>query len=223
MNLTLRLGHFYNQNLIILFNHSFQKLHDIEAIKVESDIRILVDQVDVIVSGLKSTSEKGDDLFSRYLTYHVTRHLDLETVKDWDNSLTFYKSFLTYSQLQKFLQNCIFTAEERAADFKSFKWRRESKDHAEKFEKKAPKKKLSSVIAAVASKIKCVRSDKHYLNQCASFTVKSVNERFDIDKKNHLCLKCFNTLHSVAECKRNNCSLCNDCHNQLLYCEVRLT
>lgn len=85
----------------------FRKLHDLEPIKDESHIRQLLNQVDVIVNGLRSADERVDSLFSRYLTYHVTRRLDIKTAKDVDNALTTSKSFPVYDQLQRFLQTRI--------------------------------------------------------------------------------------------------------------------
>lgn len=135
-----------------------------------------------------------------------------ETAKDWDNSLISQRTFPTYDQLQKFLQNRVFTVEERTADFKSTK-----KDNVAT---KSPGKK--TFTASTFGKVKCiVCSDFHYLNQCAAFAAKSVSERFEIVKGNRLCLKCFNPYHSIAQCKRNNCSSCNGRHNILLHRESK--
>lgn len=55
-----------------------------------------MDQVDIIVRGLKSVEEYIDGTFSKFTAYLVATKLDFRTNKNWELSQTSYSDFPTY-------------------------------------------------------------------------------------------------------------------------------
>lgn len=73
----------------------FRKLMKIESIKNETKIQSLLDQIEVIIRGLKASGETVAATFSQFITYFVSTKLDPRTAKDWENSLTHVIGFVS--------------------------------------------------------------------------------------------------------------------------------
>ena len=197
----------------------FRSFYNLESIKHKNQVRTLLDKVELIIRGLKAANEQIDDTFSRYITFVVASKLDFRTCEDWENSIPSTRSYPKFDELQKFLQNRAFNVEDRSTET----------NHSTKPQTKTtktvvtPTEKKSFATTSSnssSSKIKCVVCQQgHYLNQCKIFESKNVSERFEIVKKNKLCIKCFNPYHSVSDCKRPECKFCNGNHHSMLHRE----
>lgn len=72
-----------------------------------------------------------------------------------------------------------------------------------------------------ADKRKCASCDgSHLLKNCSVFKELSVNERFDVVRKNRLCMACFSNKHWSNKCQES-CSICKQRHHILLHREQR--
>lgn len=61
-------------------------------------------------------------------------------------------------------------------------------------------------------------SANHKLYACSQFKGIHVNNRFDVVKKNGLCINCLNSGHQVAHCpSKNRCRTCNRSHHTSLH------
>jgi len=180
----------------------FRRLQQLESIMSNTKIRSLIDQVDIVIRGLKSIRETIDPTFSRYICYHVSTRLDKTTVTDWENSISSTKSFPTYQEMHTFLANCSFAVKDRKSETGN---------------KEIPKKQIERKSFTTA-KTGCVVCDnEHFLNQCSTFKEKKAQARFDIVKKNRLCLGCFSPEHSSAQCNSKYHCLCGKNHHALLH------
>lgn len=90
----------------------FRKLINLKQIKSDVEIRGLLDQVDIVIRGLKATGENIDPTFSRFIAFFVTSKLDSMSARDFENSIATIKSHPTYEELRAFLQIRSFVAED---------------------------------------------------------------------------------------------------------------
>ena len=167
-------------------------------------IRQLLDEVDVIIRGLKAAGEKIDDTFSRFICYIVSRKLDKETKTDWENSINSTKVFPIYNELQKFLQNRLFAYEESICEQASEK--RKSVSSVQKSPVPPPAKvsnknnvKSSFVVEQSGNCAVCNESS-HPIYRCSVFLAKSPRERLYLSKANKLCIICLSSGHSCRLC-----------------------
>lgn len=100
-------------------------MHTLEAIKQNTKFRDLLDQVEIILRGLKLTRETIVNTFSRYVTYHVTI-LVSETYDDWKNSITSSRVYPKFTELETFIRTRVFATESHL-DLKSTKTVKEEK------------------------------------------------------------------------------------------------
>ena len=105
------LSNYENKRAIIAAH--FARIRDIEPIKVENGIRDLITQVNASVRGLKCCDLEIDDTFSQFLTFLVVSKLDKFTSRDWQNSLKTTDNYPKFEELELFLRNRTFAAEER--------------------------------------------------------------------------------------------------------------
>ncbi len=71
-------------------------------------------------------------------------------------------------------------------------------------------------------KPKCVLcAQNHYLNQCVDFKAKSPQDRYEVVKKNRLCLICFDSRHGISDCKSKFVCNCDSRHSSLLHFEFK--
>lgn len=99
--------------------------------------------------------------------------------QNWKNSLVSVNKYPKFDQLSKCLQNCTIEVNDRITYDKLFK--------------SIAKKSSSDQVSYSMVKNKCVLcSNSHYLNQYSKFLSKNSQDRFEIVKRNRLCLICFN-------------------------------
>ncbi|XP_065224341.1 uncharacterized protein LOC135848369 [Planococcus citri] len=201
----------FNNPRAIIRAH-FRNLHCLESIKNEQGIRSLLDKINVTLRGLKAVGLEIDDTFSQYIAYLVGTCLDPVTLKDWENSFKTTKRYPSFDELEDFLQIRSFSVEDRSSENNSKK----QKSHMDKTTDRG--KSRNEKKSFVAGKITCVVcSQSHFLNNCKDFMAKTPKERYNVVKKNDLCLNCFNPFHSTDKCTRPTCGTCSRKHNTLLH------
>lgn len=61
----------------------------------------------------------------------------------------------------------------------------------------------------------------HSLIQCPEFLPKTSYQWSYYIKKTGICINCFSSKHSAAQCNRGGCKMCEGKHNSLLYFELK--
>ncbi|XP_065218644.1 uncharacterized protein LOC135844395 [Planococcus citri] len=205
------LSKFDNRRLVIRI--LFKKLIGVEPIKTASQIRQLTDEIDIVMRGLKANKLECDGAFSRFVCFLVSTKLDNRTAVDWENSISSNKEFPTYKEIEKFLRNRAFVADERQVESQQSK----SKGDKTKSERKTTATATLSK-KPVPPSVRCVVcNNNHFLNDCSTFLSKTPQERHKIVKSSELCRLCFNPHHHVTNCKRSKCKTCGASHHSLLH------
>ncbi|KAK7582689.1 hypothetical protein V9T40_014134 [Parthenolecanium corni] len=184
----------------------FRKLQHLEPIKNEQNLQKLLDSTNSVIRGSTAAGEEINDTFSRFLAFHTSTKLDAANFKDWEDLLSSTDTYLKFEQLSKFLQ-C------RAREL-----RRKNQESPPPPQDRDCKSFLSTVVR----KPKCVLcAQNHYLNQCVDFKAKSPQDRYEIVKKNQLCLICFESRHGISDCKSKFVCNCGSRHSSLLHFEFK--
>lgn len=217
----------------------FKGLSSLEPIKTESKIQALLDQMEVIIRGLKVNGENIDSTFSRYIAYIVSSKLDSRTLKDWENSFTSFDSFPTYDDLREFLQQRSFaiidssTSKPKPSSNSSPKSPPSSRKTKSTFSISSnssssthsllkPSSSSSNSNHAPSFKPQCSFCPKdHYITNCTDFMNLSPLQRFERAKGKHLCIKCLRSGHLVIDCRSGNCRECQGKHHTLLHRDVK--
>ncbi|XP_065224392.1 uncharacterized protein LOC135848417 [Planococcus citri] len=224
----------YDNRRRIIAEH-LTALFDSPAIKVPT-LRDSLDELNRTIRGLKVCGINTDAL-SPVITFMVSRKLPEKIRLDWENSIQEKSKYPEHTKLFEFLQNRCFAYETATASASSSSSSSSSSVPVNESSKTKVQSKLVKSSGSVPAKKsfaadssssksvgrlppKCLCcGDLHYLNQCAIFCCKSVNDKFEFVKSHSLCLKCFNPNHKVGDCKRYDCAKCKGRHNILLHRE----
>lgn len=195
-----------------LIRDLFSKLESLRVIKNRSEIRQLVDDTDSVIQGLVAAGEQINDTCSRMIAFKILSLLDQKSRDDFEDSYENRRSYPKWVDLQKFLQNRADTFEAKSSSKEA-----PSSSAGGNKQKFTEKKSFSTTVK---QQIKCVVCSKsHFLNQCDKFAAKNQAGRFEVVKRNKLCIKCFNPFHGVNNCTRPDCSACGGKHNRMLHRE----
>lgn len=193
----------------------FRQLHNLEAVSSTNKLRSVLDNVDSIVRGLKAAGEQVDDTFSRYIAFSLSLRLDRKTAEDWENSISSNRTFPLYNELQKFLQNRVFSTEERIEE----KPVQSAKSPSKPPSPNKIKPKSSFAVNQKVETCGLCKKEKHSVFHCDGFLSKSPRDRYEQVKKAKLCLICFKDNHATGFCPNTSSHLCH-CgkrHNHLLH------
>jgi hypothetical protein len=210
------LNRFNNKRIVI--RTLFRRLIEIDSIKKSSQISSLVDQVDLIMRGLRANGLEIDQTFSKFACYYVASKLDNRTSSDWENSLTDVQEFPTYKKLCSFLHIRSFAVEEKNENTSSSSASNIQKPKGKEAEKLEKQKSIFAVLKA--EKNLCVLcKNNHPIYGCEKFKSKTPKDRYKVVKINKLCLVCLGSGHNSSSCDRKKfkCSKCTGNHNYLLH------
>lgn len=210
------LKRFHNPRAVV--RSWFNKLRSLEPIKNDSKVRELLDNVEIIIRGLRSAGEIISDTFSRYVAFHVSMLLDFKTQKDWENSLSNNDSYPKFSELRVFLNNRAFATE--VIYSKTGKSVSEKRIALNTTCSESSRNQDSTLGTERKSQNCVLCNESHQLVSCSSFLSKSIADRFAFVKTNRLCTNCLKPNHAVRDCKTVGCSKCSRKHNSLLHREV---
>lgn len=179
----------YDNPKMVIRNALFKRLRSISTTSSYTEARELIDQVDMILRGLRSNGGEINETFSEYIAYHVASCLDKRTREDFNFANTSRKA-ANFDDLRKFVLNRDFSI-----DGNTKKDQEKSKGgNPNKVKGKDKKKttykgkygylKFTGAVAGISC-ILCTKS--HYLDQCEAFIKLDVGARFDMIKEKHLC------------------------------------
>lgn len=193
----------------------FSKIYETETIKGESGIRELLTRINASVRGLKCCGIQMDDAFLRFLTFLVSSKLDKFTVRDWQNSLKSTDEYPQFEQLESFLKNRTFAAEERHEQGKVTSTFPKSTD------KENRKHNDRKSYVTIDNKKCVICAESHPLFRCSKFLALKPQERQRTAKKYQLCLVCLNNscTQKASKCESKFACKCGGRHNYLLHFE----
>lgn len=203
----------YENKRVIIRTH-FTDLFAIKPIKDESGLRKLMDEVLSSLRGLKICGEHPDQ-WGSILCYLVLTKLDDVTKRDFENSLTDKTKFPSFETLRKFVESRASAVEDRCFSYCS-------KEKPKTFTKPISDKPGRSEVQknSFSTGIKCIAcNSQHLLLECKTFLAKSPYERFQLIKKNGLCINCFGKNHQTNQCRSRTCKNCNQKHHTMLHME----
>ncbi len=201
------------ENKRVIARTHFTDLFAIKQIKDESGLRRLLDEVTSSLRGLKACGENPDQ-WGSILCHLVLTKLDDITKRDFENWLTDKTKFPSFNSLKTFLENRATAAEDRT--FLSSN-REKPKPPVKQNQ---PDKNDSSRKSFSTGVTKCVAcNSQHLLIECKVFLEKTPFERFELIKKNRLCINCFGRNHKTNQCRSRTCKTCNQKHHTMLHME----
>jgi len=204
----LVLSRFENKRAVLrtLFKH----FADLKPINSPAKLRDLLDEVEIILRGIKAAGERIDDTFSKFITHFESTKLDKKTREDWENSITVTRTFPLFNDLERFIQGRMFSAESSYED----KMEKVAKPQLKLNPKSKPK---SAFTVSQKSESCALCKGSHLLQNCTGFLSKSAYDRYNLTKTMKLCFVCFED-HGIKSCPNKSspykCS-CGKLHHLL--------
>lgn len=187
-----------------------QKKMNIECFKSLKEI------LDTTKECLNSLDNIGVDTstWDAIIVHLVVSKLDLETHKQWEQSLGSSQDIPTFTILSLFLENRFRSMEMVNVTHK--KDQPQKKDLTKNYTTQKPTN-MKSFVTEVSSKCTYC-SQNHYICHCKEFTALDVPQRQDFIKKNGICFNCLVKGHSVNACRQSTtCRKCCRRHHTLLH------
>ncbi|XP_041975756.1 uncharacterized protein LOC121730680 [Aricia agestis] len=148
------------------------------------------------------------------IVHLVVSKLDLETHKQWEQSLGSSQDIPTFTILSSFLENRFRSMEMVNVTHK--KDQPQKKDIVKNYTTQRPTN-IKSFVTEVSTKCTYC-SQNHYICHCKEFTALNVPQRQDFIKKNGICFNCLVKGHSVNACRQSTtCRKCSRRHHTLLH------
>ncbi|XP_058817057.1 uncharacterized protein LOC131680354 [Topomyia yanbarensis] len=197
---------FDNPNL--LRKHHFASLFAIVSVKKASSSLLyeLVDDFDHHV-GMLTKMDTPADLWDTVLVETLSKRLDPATLREWENSCE-ENVRPTYNQLVEFIRKT-------SRVLQSVKL---LQTPMQTVESKPTKSKSISTYIATEVTVKCpLCKQAHPLFKCDQFIGMEVKQRFEMVKKNGLCLNCLKGSHVAKNCSSGSCRSCSKKHHTLLH------
>lgn len=195
----------FNNSRMLIQNH-VKSLFNFSKIRVESAaaLRSLIDGVSKHLRALKTLNEPTES-WDTLIIYLITTKLDDVTLRKWEQVKASHSS-PTLQQMTQFLK-------ERADLLESLEQSVVEHKHSNN-----RSKGLKNFLAENKSFSKCVVcSRNHYITGCAEFLNLDVNQRFELVKRNRLCINCLKHGHQLQTCTSQSCKTCKGRHHSLLH------
>lgn len=197
------------ENKKIIVNIHVKALLEFETISHESskELRNLVDAINKNIRALKNLGFERNDLSDILLTTIILNKLDKETRKQFELSMN-------NSEVPKF-EDLITYLEKRSQTLESV-----NKYYPVKPKVVHENKSKTLLLNSNSLEKKCLVCENgfHSIYKCYKFRNMSANERFNVVKRNKLCLNCLKGNHLAAECKSTIfCATCSRKHHTLLH------
>lgn len=153
------------------------------------------------------------------LIYLTTQKLDIQTRKEWEQSLKSSTSKPKMSEMFCFLENTFRALESVNEDTNSTTSKSIKEKHTEV--RKKPMRNVRAHIATAIPDDNCPCCHKrHPLYKCFKFTALSSTEKKNIVNNQRLCRNCLRTGHMQATCKLNtSCQICSQPHHTIIHNE----
>ncbi|XP_062704432.1 uncharacterized protein LOC134286776 [Aedes albopictus] len=195
-----------NPNL--LRKHHFAALFAIPSVKRASSSSLyeLVDEFDHHV-GVLGKLDTPADLWDTVLVETLSKRLDPATLKEWENSCQ-ENVRPTYQQLTEFVRKT-------SRVLQSVKLL-QTPNHPVESKPSKPKSISTHVATEVTNKCPLCK-DAHPLFKCDQFVGMEVKQRFEMVKRNGLCINCLKGSHLAKNCSSESCRNCSKKHHTLLH------
>ncbi|XP_065370933.1 uncharacterized protein LOC135963086 [Calliphora vicina] len=178
------------------------------------NIKGLLDTTRTCLSQLKSL--KIDiSTWDSILVYLITQKLEMQTRKEWEQSLKASTSIPPMSDMLNFLETTFRTME-------SLEEEAVSTTHVYgKENRKKPTRVIRAHTASTVNDNNCLCCNKrHPLYKCFRFTTLSSAEKKSFVNQHRLCRNCLNTGHLQSSCRLNTrCHICREPHHTIIHNE----
>ncbi|XP_065361949.1 uncharacterized protein LOC135955527 [Calliphora vicina] len=178
------------------------------------NIKGLLDTTRTCLSQLKSL--KIDiSTWDSILVYLITQKLEMQTRKEWEQSLKASTSIPPMSDMLNFLETTFRTME-------SLEEEAVSTTHVYgKENRKKPTRVIRAHTASTVNDNNCLFCNKrHPLYKCFRFTTLSSAEKKSFVNQHRLCRNCLNTGHLQSSCRLNTrCHICREPHHTIIHNE----
>lgn len=204
---------FDNRNLLI--KQHFSALLSTSSIRKESSSALssLADEFDKHICVLNKLEETKDH-WNSFLVELLSSKLDPVTQKEWENQLEDDRR-PTYTELVAFIQK-------RSRILQSIALSQSSPPVAKtepKYESKPTRSKTSLYHSTSGNNLPCciLCKQSHILTQCDEFKKLTPQNRFELAKRQGLCLNCLKSSHLMKNCTAGSCRTCNKRHHTMLH------
>ncbi|XP_058840607.1 uncharacterized protein LOC131696092, partial [Topomyia yanbarensis] len=204
---------FDNKNFLI--KQHFSALLSTPSIRKESSsaLSTLADEFDKHVSVLNKLEDPKEH-WNSFLIELLSSKLDPSTQKEWENSLEdevrpVYANLVTFIQKRSRILQSITLSQPLSSAHKL-----ESKQ-----ESKPSRTRTSLYHSAYSDNTpKCILcKQSHILSQCDEFKKLVPQKRFELAKRQGVCLNCLRSSHLMKNCSAGSCRTCNKRHHTLLH------
>ncbi|XP_008475864.2 uncharacterized protein LOC103512857 [Diaphorina citri] len=214
------------ENYLVIFNALVEKYQDkrnlahiylekmfkFNQVKSSQQLSTFVDYFAANVAALEAL--KIDDLGQFLLFYIACQKLDSESRRRFETSLK-NEEFPTFSKLLEFVkQEAKASSRVQPLSSSTDSHGKYVPPHARSSKPAGPKFNHSFFVNKDGCPV-CQRA--HVMSKCKVFLEKTPKERYDLVKKNMLCVNCFGTGHQAYLCGEPRCSECHLNHNTLLH------
>lgn len=178
------------------------------------NIKVLLDTTRTCLSQLKSLNI-DTSTWDSILIYVISQKLDMQTRKEWEQSLKATTTIPFMSDMLNFLETTFRTLESIEEETVSM-----PKTYCKEIRRK-PTKIVRAHTASAANDNNCLCCNKrHPLYKCFRFTTLSSAEKKNFVNQHRLCRNCLNSGHIQSSCRLNTkCHICNDTHHTILHNE----
>ncbi|CAK9799110.1 hypothetical protein ANTPLA_LOCUS1901 [Anthophora plagiata] len=176
-----------------------------------SSLKSLAEQAQMHVNAL-ATLDQPIIQWDALLVYMIRKKLDKNTRRGWERTLE-NDEMPTFEQLINFI-NKQARGDEIETEFSNANRRVSYQDRP--LRNRVNTRGHTYVATANASKC-IICENNHEIYYCKRFLQASVRDRYEMIKRNKLCLNCFRSNHMVSNCQSNGCKKCNQKHYTLLH------
>ncbi|CAB0034376.1 unnamed protein product, partial [Trichogramma brassicae] len=191
------------------------------------ELRRVLDVIRESKQALDNLKIEPEHMGELWLIHHTVNKLDQATRLDWERQVDETDGFLKYSQLMAFLERSIRVSEAAATTSSGSVGYNSNINN--KFTKNAPNRHNKQIAvhttsAQAASKpgaracVLCRGS--HALYSCHKFAALSQPQRFELCKREKLCLNCLSSSHYAGDCRsERRCVVCQGLHHTKLHAD----
>lgn len=151
--------------------------------------------------------ENAEDHWNSFLVERLSSYLDPASLREWETQSAGevkpdYKKILDFIRKRsRILQTLMLSQPITAPTIEN---------------KPKPRAATAHVSSTSSAKCACCKQ-QHMLFQCDQFNSLTPPERFDVVKKNGLCINCMKGTHLAKDCTSGTCKTCSKRHHTLLH------
>ncbi|XP_023314645.1 uncharacterized protein LOC106654050 [Trichogramma pretiosum] len=202
----------------------------IQARKSVEEVRRLVDLVRESKQALDNLNVEPARMSELWLIHHTIHKLDQSTRLDWERHADELTSFPSYDELISFLERYIRVLDAASTTSAGPQPSTSSENSAVKSAKSAPSKYKQ--VSAHATSTQVARKPTartcalcrgtHVLYSCQKFLSLPQSQRYEVCRREKLCLNCLSGSHFARDCQsEKRCLVCQAKHHTKLHADTR--